>query len=289
MDKLEAFYNSISYSRKWAVCALIYYSYGIHGTRVLYPVNDVDFLIWEEAITALILSNWKNPPVISSEMSSVIQAGLSLNYPKSEFESYALCKIFLDCMHEENTRNIVLYCRRFENLSHFLSGVHDLYQQKYSVSQLKILFARILYPDIFKKIPLKDARDVLNIIIRKLEGVPLVLTTKKALTYKSFIQDFTPLTEFSLAKAFIGGFTTDTILPAREFKDLCHLFNDASKASTTKDIVTQNIVVTDMLNMLNKLYGNIAFIALFGYKEEGITHHRDLYTNLTEILNRCLT
>ncbi|UHB41807.1 hypothetical protein MrNuV_ORF084 [Macrobrachium rosenbergii nudivirus] len=281
MEALNVFYNSISYERKWAVCGYLYKTY---NGNIKYIVDNDNYVSWENAV-----NEYQEQHTLSEEMVGIINTFIAMNIPKEEFEAFALCKIFLDCISNDNTKSIILYCKYYENIADFIEAIDMLYNSNFTLTNIKLLFAKCLFPDVFEKIPKSDLYDVINILIRKLNDVDVIISRKKLKPYTEYIQNY-QLDELQMATYFLSSFKTDKILPIKKFNLLVRLYYNQSKNNIDYRlaVTSQHIVVQDMLIMLNSLYANIILIGIFGYKEESLTHHKELYKNLTFILNQWL-
>ena len=149
---MNTFYSSINIINKWAVFGVLRELY--NDKPLDFEVSSTDnYLSWEMIRTQITRDRFKTnippaPLVISKMMNNIISTFkdkyLSI-INCEEFEAYVLCKIFLECMLDENIKKFPLYCMNFTNILQFLESVDLLYKQKFNIKNLKIIFHDIFY------------------------------------------------------------------------------------------------------------------------------------------------
>ena len=280
MDNIHEKITSIYNHRIWAVYTILYKLYDNPNIKI----TECDYCSWEE-----LLDNKGHCWRVDKKMHEFIKMfkDQCLNdVSKEEFEAFALCKIFLQAMLDDNIRRLSLMCYNFENVNLFLQSIGYLYQQKFNISKIQFLFHPIFF-DIIGNVPENMIVDIAYILSTRKSDKPIVIKIKKLQPFCNYINAQKLISEEAhIINILKYHFNCDRILKVKEFHMLCKTFYEYSISITTQKRLkefSKNEIIKKFINNLNKDWGNILLLALFNKKEDGIVYHKTLYQDLENV------
>ncbi|QBB28677.1 hypothetical protein HgNV_072 [Homarus gammarus nudivirus] len=283
-QNMEMFHNYVDVVNVWA----LYNSLGVlyECTPNITVHNNADSVVTWELCTKD-RPNWE----ISREMNSIILLFTDEYMPKisyEEFEAYALCKIFLLLLHEENIKRFPLMCK-FKNIKTFLKCIDMLYFQKFNIAKIKLLFSQVFFDDVYVSYKNNKAIqfDISNILSTKHDNNNITIKLKRLQPYVEYINAYKIKNVDEAIIDVIQKFNSEDIISVNEFYELCQALYTQSlqkySMQNMKVLSQENKCIDDMVNRLNKLYANIVIVVLLKQKEDSIVYHKQLYSDLQTI------
>lgn len=286
-ENMEMFHKSMIYENKWAVYAALRLLYD-HTPE--FTISETDFQAWD------VLCQNTRTWIVSNDM-HIFCSRFITNFIShitwEEYEAFTLCKIFLQTMLEENVKRIPIMFKNYNSTKLFLESLDLLYLQKFNCSTIQLLFSDVFFSNVKTEFPEDLHFDIIH-VLSHMNGVTPTIKIKRLQPYVEYFNNYKIISEeMQIITTLQNNFNSGKITPIREFYNLCMdlykqstVYKQKSTQKCLKDIIKTNTCVNAMCN-LNKLYGNILLLALLNKKENLITHHKTLYTDLQQIL-KCL-
>lgn len=287
---METFHAVVSQYNVWAIYGSLRRWFDTPVT-VTYDQDRWDS--WEELHKQTSNTHWTLHPVyepVVEEFKCRVLPSVSVR----KYEAYVIGKLFLKCILEENIRKMPLLCSNYKETEVFLECMKLLQTQKLSIPRIKVLFWSLFFNNVTHLEKSPSLFDVVYMLSNVKTQKPKV-RTKKLLPYVRYINTLNIHSdEETMIEVVKQNFHSEDIIELDKFQVICHNLHDLSLRYKKK--ATQNNLKEIMLefdhksvcNGINKLYGNVLMLVLFGQKEENLAYYKTLYPDLV-VISQCLS